>query len=101
MVPATKARVGAVLVGCVLVAVVVAYPPPVTGVPPLFGVGNLFLPLGLALGALVVAAVGGVLVGESVEARVEQLPPLAVRLLVPVGAVVLVGAYLVTVAGFF
>lgn len=92
--------VGLGLVAIAFLTVVAAYPPPATGIAPLFGIGNMFLPLGLSALALVVAVSGGVLVGRAAANRPNRLPPLLVRLLVPLAALVLVGGYLTTVAGF-
>lgn len=92
--------VGIALVALAVLAVVAAYPPPATGIPPLFGFGELFLPLALSAVALFVAVGGGLLAGSAAADRTDSLPGPVVRLLVPLAALTLVGGYLVTVAGF-
>ena len=96
-VPAT---VGAALVALSVVAVVVAYPPPATGVAPLFGIGTMFLPLGLSTIALLVATAGGILLGRAVANQTDIVPAPLIRILVPLTALAVVGGYLLTVAGF-
>ena len=94
-------RLGGVLIGLAIVAVVVAYPPPATGIGPFLGVGGMFLPLIASIVALLVALVGGVLLARGiVTTQSERSERLLVRLLVPVAAVVVISAYLVFVAGF-
>lgn len=94
------AAVGVALVLLAGLGVVVAYPPPSTGVAPLFGLGTVFLPLGVSTLALLFAVGGGMLVGSAAAERVDSLPASLVRLLVPLAALALVGGYLLTVAGF-
>ena len=91
---------GVALVALAVLGVVAAYPPPSTGFQPLFGLGSMFLPLGLSTLALLIAAVGGVLAGSAGANRTDSLPAPLVRLLVPLAALALVGGYLLTVAGF-
>lgn len=94
-------RLGGGLVALALVAVVVAYPPPATGVGPLFGVGNMFLPLIVSVVALLIAVVGGVLLARNItNAQTERSQRLALGILIPVGAVAVISAYLVAIAGF-
>jgi len=97
---APPAAVGVALVALAFLAVVAAYPPPATGIQPLFGLGELFLPLGLSTLALLVAVGGGMLVGSAAANRTNSLPGPVIRLLVPLAALALVGGYLLTVAGF-
>lgn len=94
-------RLGGGLVALALVAVVVAYPPPTTGVGPLFGIGNTFLPLAMSVIALLVTVVGGVLLARNItKTRPERPHRLAFGISVPVGAVAVIGVYLVVIAGF-
>lgn len=94
-------RLGGGLVALALVAVVVAYPPPATGVGPLFGVGNMFLPLIVSVVALLLAVAGGVLLARNItNAQTERSQRLAFGVLVPVGAVAVISVYLVVIAGF-
>lgn len=94
-------RLGGGMVGLALIAVVVAYPPPATGVEPLFGVGSMFLPLIVSVVALLLAVVGGVLLARNIaNAQTERSQRLAFRVLVSVGAVAVISGYLVVVAGF-
>ncbi len=90
---------GGLLVALALVGVVVAYPPfPVVA---RFGPHGLFFPLFLSVAALLVAAVGGVLLADAVaRSQTERSRRLAARVAVPVGVVAVGGAYLVVVAGF-
>jgi hypothetical protein len=94
------AAVGIALVALAIVGVVAAYPPPSTGIQPLFGFGTMFLPLGLSTLGLLLAAVGGMLVGSAAAKRSDSLPAPLVRLLVLLAALAVVGGYLLTVAGF-
>ncbi|MEF8801384.1 MAG: hypothetical protein V5A38_11610 [Halolamina sp.] len=98
--PPAATRRGVALLALAIVTVAIAYPPPATGVLPLFGIGNLFLLLGLSVGALFAAALGGFFLARSVAEQFPSLSTPIARLLVPAAAVALVGAYLVTVAGF-
>lgn len=94
-------RLGGVLVVFVLVTVVISYPPPRTGVRPLFGLGNLFLPLFPSAGAVLLAIIGGILVARDlVRGKAGRVQRLAISALVPVSAVTVVGGYLAIVAGF-
>lgn len=94
-------RFGSALVALAIAAVVVAYPPPSTGIAPLFGVGNPFLPMVVSMASLLVAIIGGVLLARSLtEGRTERTQRLLVRVVIPLVAVAVVGTYLVTVAGF-
>ena len=94
-------RLGGGLVAVALVAVVVAYPPPATGVRPLFGVGNVFLPLAVSVLSFLVALVGGVLLARDVtNARTDRVQRLAFAIVTALAPVALVGAYLTAVAGF-
>jgi hypothetical protein len=98
--PTAATQSGVALLALAVVTVGLAYPPPATGVPPLFGIGTVFLPLGLAAGALLAAALGGFLLAPAVADQLPGLQPTIGRLLVPAAAVALLGTYLVTVAGF-
>ena len=94
-------RLGGILVGLALVTVVVAYPPPATGLDPLLGAGNMFLPLFASVASLLIAIFGGVLLARGfTQAQSERTHRLLVRVVVPVGFVAIISAYLVTVAGF-
>ena len=94
-------RLGGILIVFALVTVVIAYPPPATGIRPLFGFGNLFLPLFIAAGSLVIATVGGILLARNIaSAHTERGRRLAISALIPASAVAVVGAYLAVVAGF-
>lgn len=94
-------RLGGLLVGISVVAVVIAYPPPTTGLNPLLGVGNVFLPLIASVASLLFAIIGGALLSRGFsETQPERTHRLLVRILVPIGPVALISAYLVTVAGF-
>ena len=94
-------RLGGILIVFALVTVVIAYPPPATGIRPLFGFGNLFLPLFIAAGSLVIATVGGILLARNiVSAQTGRGQRLAISALIPASAVAVVGAYLAVVAGF-
>lgn len=94
-------RLGEILVGLAFVTVVVAYPPPATGLNPFLGVGSIFLPLIASVVSLLIATVGGIFLARGfTEAHSKHTHRLLVRVLVPVGAVILISAYLVTVAGF-
>lgn len=99
--PTAATRSGLALLALAIVTVVIAYPPPATGVLPLFGVGSMFLPVGLSAGALLAAALGGFLLAPAVAEQFPSLSTKVAKLLAPAAAVALVGAYLVTVAGFF
>lgn len=99
--PTAATRSGVALLALAIVTVGIAYPPPATGLPPLFGVGSMFLPLGLSAGALLATALGGFLLAPAVAEQFPSLSTQIARLLVPAAAVALVAAYLVTVAGFF
>jgi len=93
---------GGILIGLALVAVVVAYPPPVTGLDPLLGVGGLVLPLIASVAALLIAIVGGAFLARGFTQRqLGRIHRLLVRVVVPVGAVAVISAYLVIVAGFW
>ena len=94
-------RLGGGLVALALVAVVVAYPPPATGIESLFRVGNMFLPIIVSVVALLITVVGGVLLARnSTNAQTERSKRLAFGILVPVGAVAVISVYLVVIAGF-
>ena len=94
-------RLGGLLIGFAIVAVVVAYPPPATGLAPFLGVGGMFLPLIVSVVALLIAIGGGVFLARGiVSTQSQQSERLLIRLLVPVAAVVVISAYLVFVAGF-
>lgn len=94
-------RFGGMLVGLALVAVLVAYPPPFTGIAPLLGVGNVLLPLIVSVASLLVAIIGCVYLARGfTEEQSDRTERLLVRILVPVIAVVVMSAYLVTAAGF-
>jgi hypothetical protein len=94
-------RYGGVLAGLPLLTVIVSYPPTVTGLDPLLGMGNLFLPLILSVLSLFVAVIGGVLLSRGlVNSRAERRQRLRVRISIPVGVVMIISAYLVVVAGF-
>jgi hypothetical protein len=68
---------------------------------PFFGFGNLFLPLFIAAGSLVIATVGGILLARNVaSAQTERGRRLTISALTPASAVAVVGAYLAVVAGF-
>ena len=91
--------VGGLLVAVAFVGVVVANPPFFVA-RALFGGYRLFFPLFLSVAALLVAAVGGVLLaGEIANSQTEPSRRFAVRVAVPVGAVAVAGTYLVAVAG--
>ena len=91
--------VGGLLVAVAFVGVVVANPP-FFAAQALFESYKLFFPLLLSVAALLVAAVGGVLLaGEIASSQTEPSRRFAVRVAVPVGAVAVAGTYLVTVAG--
>ena len=92
---------GGILVGLALVTVVVAYPPPATGLRPLLGTGNMFLPLFASIGSLLIAVVGGVLLAPGlIQAQSERIHRLAVRVVVSVVAAAVISAYLVIIAGY-
>lgn len=92
---------GTGLIVLAILLVAVAYPLPATGLDPLFGAGNLFFPLGLSLVALLFGVVGGISAGRSAtRAQQTRFARVAISVLVPVGVVLLLGAYLVVVAGF-
>ena len=94
-------RLGGGLVALALVAVIVAYPPPATGVGPLFGVATMFLPLIVSVVALLLAVAGGVILARNItNAQTERSHRLAFGVLVPVGAVAVISVYLVVIAGF-
>lgn len=94
-------RFGGALLVFALVTAVISYPPPRTGVRPLFGLGNMFLPLFPSAGAVLLAIVGGILVArELVRGQTGRVQRLALSALIPVGAVTIVGGYLTVVAGF-
>lgn len=94
-------RLGGILVGLALVTVVVSYPPPATGLDPFLGAGNMFLSLIASVASLLMAIVGGVLLARGfTQAQAERTQRLVVRIVAPVGAVVVISAYLVIVAGF-
>lgn len=94
-------RLGAVLIGLALVAIVIAYPPPATGLGPFLGVGTMFLPLIASVASLLVAIVGGVHLARGFATpQTDRAQRLLVRVFVPVGAVAVISAYLVVVAGF-
>ena len=91
--------VGGLLVALAFVGLVAAYPP-FFAVEALFGSYELFLPLFLSVAALLVAAVGGVLLADAVaSSQTEPSRRFAVRVAVPVGAVAVGGVYLVVVSG--
>ena len=91
--------VGGLLVAVAFVGVVVANPPFFVA-KALFGSYRLFFPRFLSVAALLIAAVGGVLLaGGIANSRTEPSRRVAVRVAVPVGAVAVAGTYLVAVAG--
>lgn len=93
-------RFGALLVTVALIAVLVAYPPLSTG-SPLVSIGSIFLPLSVSIVALFFALVGGLLLGRNLAAhQARDVSRVAIRVLIPVSAVVIIGAYLVVIAGF-
>ncbi|GAB7094160.1 hypothetical protein JCM30237_13120 [Halolamina litorea] len=87
------------LVGAAI-ALVIAYPPPSTGVDPLLGVGNVFVPLALSAVSVLTAGIGGALAGGVLADRVDAVPRLVVRTAVPAAALAIALLYLVVVAGF-
>lgn len=94
-------RLGAELVAFALAAVVVAYPPPAMGVGPLFGIGNMFMPLILSVVGLLVASLGGVLIARDIsKPQTDRSQRIALGILLPVSPVVVVSGYLVLIAGF-
>lgn len=94
-------RLGGVLVVLAFIAVVVAYPPPATGLNPFLGVGNMFLPLIVSVVSLPIAIVGGIFLARGfTETQSKRGHRLIVRVLVPVSAVTVISVYLVIVAGF-
>ncbi|MFC7205241.1 hypothetical protein ACFQJC_17160 [Haloferax namakaokahaiae] len=94
-------RLGGILTLLALVTVVISYPPPATGVKPLFGFGNMFLPLFMSALALVVAIIGGTLLARNIaSAQTGRVQRLAITALIPASAVAVVGVYLAVTAGF-
>ena len=94
-------RLGGTLVALALGAVVVAYPPRATGLEPLFGVGTMFLPLLVSVGALLSAIGGSVLLARNIATdQTERSQRLAIRVLVSACIVAGISAYLAVVAGF-
>lgn len=93
---------GGVLLVLAFVTTVVTYPPPATGVTPLFGIGGMFLSVFTTIVAVFIATVGGVLLARGLtDDRTRQLPRVILGILVPVVAVTLISVYLVVVAGFW
>ncbi|PSP81984.1 hypothetical protein BRC88_00490 [Halobacteriales archaeon QS_4_69_225] len=91
--------VGGLLVAVAFVGLVAAYPP-FFAVEALLGSYELFVPLFLSVAALLVAAVGGVLLADAVaSSQTESSRRFAVRVAVPVGTVAVGGVYLVVVSG--
>ena len=94
-------RLGEALVVVAFIAVVIAYPPPATGIEPLFGMGDLFLPLLVSIGALLFGVLGGISLGRNATgARSGGVQSLAIRVSIAVGTVSAIGVYLIVVAGF-
>lgn len=100
-VPYRVGILGGTLVVLALIAVVVSYPPPTTGFQPLFGAGNMFLPLIVSVLALLIAIGGGILLTRVItNQETDRFLRIAIRVLVPIGLVAAISAYLVVVAGF-
>lgn len=94
-------RLGVLLVGFAFAAVVLAYPPSATGLEPLLGAGNMFLPLIASVASLLIAVIGGFFLARGlIGAKSNRSQRLLVRILIPVLAAAVIGAYLVVVAGF-
>lgn len=93
-------RFGGILLGLAFVAVAIAYPPPVTGLDPLFGIGGFFPPMIVASVSLVMAFVGGyVLVRDVADVHTKRVHRLLLESLTPVVAVTVVTVYLNATAG--
>lgn len=89
------------LIGLAFAGVVVAYPPPATGLDPLLGTGNMFLPLIASVASLLIAVVGGVFLTKNyIGAKSENSRGRLVRVLVTIVPAIVIGGYLVVVAGF-
>jgi predicted membrane channel-forming protein YqfA (hemolysin III family) len=85
---------GGILVILGLITAFAAYPLPTTRFEPLFGFGDILLPLSVAVVSLVFAAVGGVLLAYNFRsAQKSRVTVLAARIFIPLGCITIVSVY--------
>lgn len=89
-----KNSLGGILVILALIMAFAAHPLPATRFEPLFGFGDILLPLSVAVMSLVFVAVGGVLLAYNFRnAQKSRVTVLAARILIPLGCITVVSVY--------